>query len=336
MYGVVFMKYRSGIPGIIGAIFVLVFTAAASGRTWTDKQGKTINAKFVRLVKEDVVLKGGKVFRVPFSQLSVQDQGYVAEQLDKQRKGHLLPPVDKSRMWKDMQGKTISAKFVRIKEGNVVLWKTGGVQAFPFLDFSPKDRKYVRQLAKARQQENLLPPPAEDELQLDVSPVPPLKVKTKPRPKSHPRPRPASRPRPKSRPKAKPKTPPTTEFRLKCNKCYKTAPKGTPYGAPCTYCEAKNRQRKKRFEVLNKQYRNSTLPHSVMPPPISLPPDIGLKCDKCGTPAQPGAKPGDVCDRCKPSTAYRIGYMTGRICFYVGVSAIVLFGLWRLLRFVLD
>ncbi len=61
--------------------------AAAGKRTWTDRSGRQISAKFVRVHEGDVVLlRGGRVVKLPFSTLSDGDRKYVTEQLEDEGK----------------------------------------------------------------------------------------------------------------------------------------------------------------------------------------------------------------------------------------------------------
>ncbi len=54
---------------------------AVFARVWTDRQGRQIDAQFVRLRGESVVLqKGIKPIVVPFSEFCDEDQEYLREQ----------------------------------------------------------------------------------------------------------------------------------------------------------------------------------------------------------------------------------------------------------------
>jgi len=71
--------------GVLGCLLVGL-TVQASPRTWTDSQGRTIRAEFVRVYRGNVVLlRGNRVLTVPLGNLSQQDQQYVAQQLESKR-----------------------------------------------------------------------------------------------------------------------------------------------------------------------------------------------------------------------------------------------------------
>lgn len=66
-------------------LFCLLFVATlatASARTWTNQNGKTVEAEFVALNGETLVLKGdqGKTYEIPLASLSEADQSFAKEQ----------------------------------------------------------------------------------------------------------------------------------------------------------------------------------------------------------------------------------------------------------------
>jgi hypothetical protein len=65
---------------------------ALFARVWTDRQGQTIDAQFIRLRGESVVLqKGLKPLVIPFSEFCDKDQEYIREQT--KNKGGAKPPA---------------------------------------------------------------------------------------------------------------------------------------------------------------------------------------------------------------------------------------------------
>ena len=72
-----------------GTLFTLFLTPLAQGRTWTNLQGKKLEAEFIRLDGQKAVLKrsGGQTVSIPLSQLSREDRDFIAEQ----EKGGALP-----------------------------------------------------------------------------------------------------------------------------------------------------------------------------------------------------------------------------------------------------
>jgi hypothetical protein len=67
---------------------MLLFAGQALfARNWTDKRGRQIEAKFIRVDGDNVVLqKGSKPITVPFAQLSGEDQDYVRSLTEKKSK----------------------------------------------------------------------------------------------------------------------------------------------------------------------------------------------------------------------------------------------------------
>lgn len=181
-------------------ICLVGFTAHAADnvRTWTDVDGRTIQAQFIREVDGDVTfLKDGKLVTWPLDRLSEKDQKLIRE-LESDKKveetappagaprPELAPPIDdaqtksapplsgskssvtnkravaETRNWRDRKGKQTSAKFVRIHEENVILSRSGRVVSMLFKDLSRQDQEYIRDLLTARGEASLVPPLTEE------------------------------------------------------------------------------------------------------------------------------------------------------------------------------
>ena len=65
-----------------GALCFLSLLSPAEGRTWTNTQGKTLEAEFVKLDGQKAVLTraGGQTVTIPLNQLSKADQDFIAGQ----------------------------------------------------------------------------------------------------------------------------------------------------------------------------------------------------------------------------------------------------------------
>ncbi|MCE9527662.1 MAG: hypothetical protein K8R36_16600, partial [Planctomycetales bacterium] len=122
----------------------------AHARTWTDLKGRTVEAKFVRVSGNEVVLeKGFKVIRVPLDQLSEADRQYVQKQLE----------AEGQRIWTDVQGKPLSARLLRMVEGKVELREQDQKIQIPFAKLSYDDQEFVRKWFDERGQGNQVPKP---------------------------------------------------------------------------------------------------------------------------------------------------------------------------------
>lgn len=66
----------------LSCLLFVATLATASARTWTNQNGKTIEAEFVALNGETLVLKGdqGKTYEIPLASLSEADQSFAKEQ----------------------------------------------------------------------------------------------------------------------------------------------------------------------------------------------------------------------------------------------------------------
>jgi len=166
-------------------------------RIWTDVDGHTMEAQFVREIDGDATfLKDGKLVHMPLDRLSEKDQkliraleaGKKVEQ-DQPPAGAVsrdnLTDADESaptteggkgrpsltnqkvvpeiREWCQTSGRKTTGKFVRYHEGNVILTRQGRVASLPFDTLSPADKRYVRQWLAAKGDDSQLPPPLADE-----------------------------------------------------------------------------------------------------------------------------------------------------------------------------
>lgn len=179
----------------------------AEERTWTDTTGRSMKAEFLRLEGTDVVFrKEGKEVTVPISRLSPQDRDAVralSEQGDAENpfeagavenpfgagavenpfevdavdKDSVESPPDatekpqriEQRIWTDVQGRQIKAKFVRINGRNVVLSRAGRISMVPYSNLSQADQDYVAELLKERGEEDKVPPVARGNKDDDTS-----------------------------------------------------------------------------------------------------------------------------------------------------------------------
>lgn len=146
----------------VGSTLLLLLMAAfarAEVRTWTDRQGKTTKAEFVRVHEGRVILKSGtQTLQVPLSGLSQQDQDYVAGQLNRKsaRGNDGEGDGQPVRFWTDIRGNQIAASFVRMNETQVMLSESGRLRPIDFAELSPPDREHIKQLLREQGQESLI------------------------------------------------------------------------------------------------------------------------------------------------------------------------------------
>lgn len=117
-------------------------------RTWTNADGRTVQAEFVRLDGETVEIKNDKgVFRVPLSTLSDTDQLYARRAAGKPEKKRPIKIVN--REW-TLFGAKVSARFVRLRDGNVQLLQGRQVVSHPILSFRGEDIEYLYAVLESR------------------------------------------------------------------------------------------------------------------------------------------------------------------------------------------
>ena len=159
-------------------VFVLVAVPCLA-RTWTDRQGNTVQGELVRVLKGRVIVSvGGRVVQIPFGHLIDDDQEFVREQLEARGQGSFLSARKKAiksdsaepgaaedagltagpeRTWTDVAGRKVQARFLDVDNAKVVLQLHGKRSSFPFEKFSLEDQQYVRTEMKTRGQEEKVP-----------------------------------------------------------------------------------------------------------------------------------------------------------------------------------
>ena len=305
--------------GLFCALVFFSMLAAAWGRPWTDRHGRVIEAKFVRLNGDSVVLlKGNKPVMIPLSTLSDADQEYVRQQVsgkakpkddekdppdaeakpgdpEKKAEKPATPPLaEGERLWTDIRGKTLAAKFVRVEGGIVYLSHNGQERPYPVAGFGAEDRAHIASLA---------PPPAPPA----VPPSMPSPMATRP----HEFPRPSMPRFPERPPMPTVHTTPPSMPRFE-------RPQPPPSPPPVVHTPP------------------SYTPPSYTPPTPSGPMfEMGKACSKCNKPAPANAKAGDTCKHCGTTwgfekdekgnvVGYSSGYMAGKIIGgLVGVIVVI-------------
>jgi hypothetical protein len=176
----------------VGLLLVLVATAAAEEgevRNWTNKEGRTMQAEFLREVDGDVTfLKDGKLLTLSLDQLSEDDQRFIRNAEATKKVEETAPPagaprpveispipldtaasdakssltkqkvVIEERTWRDLRGKPQVGKFVRMHQGSVVISSGSRALRVPYYTLSQPDREYLRELLAARGESTQLPP----------------------------------------------------------------------------------------------------------------------------------------------------------------------------------
>ena len=186
---------RLGLTGILLPL-LWAMSLAAAPRVWTDAAGATMQAEFIRESNGEVsFLKEGKLITMQLDQLAESDQLIVRDlqagrpvreepsvaplapeaslpargvqpfdppgsngddKLPKALRRKAMPIVN--RTWTDVFGNQLTAKFVRVYDGNVVLSRMGRMTTVRFHTLTPEDQDYVKELLTSQGQESLIPP----------------------------------------------------------------------------------------------------------------------------------------------------------------------------------
>ncbi len=119
-------------------VFVLFLGGSdvTSARTWTNTEGKQIEAELVRVSGNVAILnKGSEVVRAPIDQLSQADQEYL----------EAFKEIRKFRDWQ-IGGQTERGRYVEFRDGEVVIKIGSEERTIPLDELAADDRKMIEQL----------------------------------------------------------------------------------------------------------------------------------------------------------------------------------------------
>jgi hypothetical protein len=133
--------------GLVLAMLLLTEVRECAARIWTDRQGRAVEAEFVRVSGAQAVLQlpTGRVVQTPLVDLSEADQAYIGEQLR----------AAGVRVWTDLQGRQVHGQYVRVRDGKVYLKVQEKTTPVLFPTLSIADRWFVRQAAGERDAKEL-------------------------------------------------------------------------------------------------------------------------------------------------------------------------------------
>lgn len=136
-------RARVGSIGIV--LFLGAWSVNAAGqepRTWTNRDGRTVEATFVRLDGETLVMKNDQgEFRVPLASLSQADQDYAAEQAAQREAARPLSQI--TRLWHFADGDSFDGKFVAIVKGKLQFRKGSSVLYKAWHEIDQQDRRFM-------------------------------------------------------------------------------------------------------------------------------------------------------------------------------------------------
>jgi len=134
---------------LLSLLLLSLCCEAVAARVWTDNNGRSVNATFVRIFGEEVVLRepSGNVFKVPIRTLSEEDQAYLRSKLESQG----------FRVFTSVDGKQIEAQYLRIRDGKVFMKINDAPTSIPFDRFSLADQQYIREQAAAEGEQQEVP-----------------------------------------------------------------------------------------------------------------------------------------------------------------------------------
>ncbi len=117
---------------------------------WTDKTGRTIRARLVKVVADNLTIElEGPLYDLPLAQLSPESQK-LAKTLATPTKEPAPEPVvgkDEPQEWKDVNGRPIQARFIKLAGETLTIEINGQPFDLPLVRLSPDSQALARQLA---------------------------------------------------------------------------------------------------------------------------------------------------------------------------------------------
>ena len=129
------------------AFFQPVFASTDALHSWTDIQGRTLQASFVKSDGTIVTIKwNGKDVPIPLATLSPESQA-LAQKLSQAKDS--VPSSPGMHSWTDTQGRTLQAIFIKADATTVTLNWNGRVVPIPLANLNAVSQKLARELASA-------------------------------------------------------------------------------------------------------------------------------------------------------------------------------------------
>ena len=136
--------------------FVSLGSAQETLHPWTDLQGRTLQASFIKSDGVTVTIKwNGKVVPIPLSSLSVESKA-LAQKLSTTKASAssnpfdtVAPPTQPEQLhsWTDLQGRTLKAAFIKADSTSVTVKWQGKVVPLPLANLNPASRALVADLS---------------------------------------------------------------------------------------------------------------------------------------------------------------------------------------------
>ena len=124
---------------------------------WTDKTGRTIRARLVKVVGDNLTIElEGPLYDLPLAQLSPETQELAKTLIIPTKEPAPEPVVGKDgpQEWKDVNGKAIRARFIKLAGETLTIEMNGQPFDLPLVRLSPDSQALARKLAG-----NAKPPP---------------------------------------------------------------------------------------------------------------------------------------------------------------------------------
>jgi hypothetical protein len=126
---------------------------------WTDVQGRTLQAYFVKSDGVIVTIKwNGQTVPIPLVSLSPASQA-LAQKLTKAKTTPSVPNPGQMHPWTDIQGRTLQATFIKADATTVTLNWNGRVVPIPLASLNAVSQKLAKDLASANSKPSVTPNP---------------------------------------------------------------------------------------------------------------------------------------------------------------------------------
>ena len=150
----------------LNILFISFLSAQTTLHPWTDLQGRTLEASFIKSDGVTVTINwNGKVVPIPLATLSGESQA-LATQLSTPSKSAnpfdtiaTPPSAKKLHSWTDLQGRTLKAIFIKADSSSVTVEWQGKVVPLPLGNLNPESKALAMRLAgkSAPEKEATLP-----------------------------------------------------------------------------------------------------------------------------------------------------------------------------------
>jgi hypothetical protein len=149
----------------LNLLFVFVLSAQTTLHPWTDLQGRTLEASFIKSDGVTLTINwNGKIVPIPLATLSAESQALASKLSTPSKSSNPFdtikpaPEAKQLHSWTDLQGRTLKATFIKADSSSVTVKWQGKVVPLPLANLNPESKALAIRLTGGSNPQKDTPP----------------------------------------------------------------------------------------------------------------------------------------------------------------------------------